>query len=170
MAKIQLIIEADNAFELQEILAGFRSGGGSFVGQTGEQTFDEADIHPQDQPAAEAPKRTRRTKAEIEADNARAAGAGSTAAPAISVSGAGTATGSSKHTGDVFGDQLKEVATEAAGDVTKAMVSDAMAAAIGKVGAPAVQALIVEHAAGAKSLGGVDPSHYAALHTALLGA
>lgn len=170
MAKIELRIEADSAFELQELLAGFRSGGGSFVTEHQEMSDEDAEMYARDEEAhsgdytpPERQRRTRRTKAQIEADNAAQAEKPSTGGISPALTAPARAA-----TGDVFGDQLKEVAAEAKpGALTLADVEAVGRQAFEKIGAAATQALIIEHGGGAKAFKVVEPQHFAALHAAL---
>lgn len=172
MAKITLNIEASDSTDLADTISSlmYLSAYKSEPPITNETDdgFEQMNAGAtQDAEPGERQRRTRRTKAQIEADNAAEKTVqGETAAPGASASQPSPSKASGS---DVFGDQLKEVTHEAAaGEVSKAMIADAMQHSVAHRGAPATQTLIIEHGAGAKSLSAIDPTHYAAVHAALM--
>lgn len=169
MAKIQLIIDADDAADLTLTLREL-SGARSIQ----EMIEDgEIDLAREDEPEAEAErpqepgvKRTRRTKAQIKADEAaKASGQDPKAIEAIRKT----------IEGDPFADAPAAAAGLANGlpeghpnatvslDSIKAMVQQSME----KIGALATQNLLKEHAAGASRPSEIKAEHYGAVHAAL---
>lgn len=184
MARINITISLDDGETLDAALAAFKQDGAAgLVAFAGEQGLID-----EDPDAGETQRRRRRTKAEIAADNALAAAGGqgsSASATNASTDSAAETLGqqqSSQPSGagakvDPFGDQIKEVVAEDAAHVAalaagakvidKGAVSDALSLAIGKIGAPAAKAILVEHGKG-ESIGRIDPSLYGATHAALV--
>lgn len=111
-----------------------------------EMTDAQAAMYAQEE---EAPKRPRRTKAQIEADNAAAANTGA----------------ASSKPSDPFGDQVREVVKNDSAitveDVKKAMI------AYQDKGTPAEMQALFRKYDGAERLSELKPEHYAAVHADL---
>lgn len=182
MAKISLTIEAADSTDLADTISSLMY---LSAYKTENEIVNDADDGfeqmnagvTQDAEPGERQRRTRRTKAQIAEDNARAAASGSTveAAKLASDSGmeAGTRASGGATTGaDPFGDQVREVVAEAKtnGALTLADVEATGRKAFEKIGAPALQALIIQHANGAKSFKDplLTPEHFEPLHAALV--
>lgn len=179
MAKIQLIVDADSAEDLNDTLRAL-AGGESVSGETYALGYAQSvnDAEPVEAAEGETQRRRRRTKAEIAADAALAAANLSDGKAATSVSEPTTATeagppgtggGTGPKVADVFGDQIKEVAAEAKaeGAPTLDMIKTALTACMSAKGALAAQTILKEHANGVGRVSEIDPAHYAAVYAAL---
>lgn len=162
MAQIQLIVNAETPDEYHSILAGLArptrtvsaptaaptpdSSVSATNAQTDSQELTDFTRSQPSEPSADGSKRTRRTKAQIEADNAAAAQPGTAASL------------------DPFAEQVKESAKEpapASGAVTRDDVRAAMSRFLALPGKSAQQlgALMTE-VAGVPNLGAMDPARY----------
>jgi hypothetical protein len=183
VAKITLTIEADQPDELRTILRIMGGAQHTYDDETRRQaalafermnpeldhqemTDEQARMYEpdagagatQDAEPGERQARKRRTKAEMAADTA-ASSTQATAAPAPTSKASGS---------DPFGDQLKEVAAEAKTGLSLADVEAVGRQAFEKIGAPAMQAILMDKANGAKSFKQVEPQYFEAVHAALV--
>ncbi len=160
MAKVTLSLEADNAFELQELLRGFSAGGGAFIAHEYEPVRSEAerpDVGATED--VEPAKRTRRTKAQIAEDEAAAA---ERAKAALDKADPARAS-------DPFSDQVKESAREEAAGAKAISIDDMRKAMVAfqDKGTPKQMQEIFKKYDGAERLSELKPGHYAACHAEL---
>lgn len=189
MAKIYLNIEADDVNDLHSTLGQILEGAATVrTSKADYTTADRSDGEQvdagaiQDAEPGERQRRARRTKAQIEADNAATAARGFTADPVTVASGAGAATAlgsqgtgaaTGQQTTDPFAEQIREVVQTAhaeAGAPTLQTMRAAMAEYLGgnppKHTAKEVQELF-KRLANVENIGGMDPQHYPAVLAAL---
>lgn len=171
MAKIYLNIEADDPNDLHQTLIGLVNA--KIVIDSG----DDNELVEQAQGEQPA-KRTRRTKAQIEADNAaqsaanlnNTVGSATGAQPGSQANSDSTQQQSSSGSGagskdvDPFADQIKRSAAEP--EITQVQVRAAATKFMSSHTAKELQAILVEHG-GAPNIGAVEPANYAAVIAAL---
>lgn len=177
MAQFELKIIADNDYDYRNALLTLAA---PYLLDTTKKTLPSAQYHEglndeepdagatQDAEPGERQRRTRRTKAQIEADNA----AGTSAAQGQATDQmkgttqpASPSLTTTRTSSDVFGDQLKEVTS---GALSLADVEKVGREAFEKIGAPAMQAILMDKANGAKSFKQVEPQFFEAVHAALV--
>ncbi len=161
MAKIFLNIEATDATDFYDTLEALANGPRSSIGgEYGETIALTQEIAETGEQTA---KRTRRTKAQIEADNASAAG--QQASPSSTTTAQPSASDASTSGAvDPFADQIKRSADEPG--FTQVQVRAAATKFMGSHTAKELQAILQEHG-DAPNIGAVDPSKYAAVVAAL---
>ncbi len=166
MAKIFLNIEATDAADFYDTLEALANGPRSSIGgEYGETIALTQEIAETGEQTA---KRTRRTKAQIEADNAASSGSqtsntqASDTPPNASTSAPSSAAPSKEV--DPFADQIKRSADEPG--LTQVQVRAAATKFMGSHTAKELQAILQEHG-DAPNIGAVDPSKYAAVVAAL---
>ena len=171
MAKIFLNIEAEDVRDLHSTMGQILEGVPvvrSFKDEPAEPEYDEdgSPVYKKAEPQGEQTgKRTRRTKAQIEADNAAQASTSGSSGSTTSETSPQAPTSAPVSSVDPFADQIKEAVTTS--DVTLAQVRAAASKFISGDHTAKDLQTVLNDVGGAPNITAIDPSKYAAVVAAL---